>query len=78
MGIKDWFGGDKKKAAFRDKIKEAVADGKLDSKDLKEIEKARQELGVTPAADDRTVMRKEIYNEAVAAARQHLTRQHLK
>ena len=29
MGIKDWFGGDKKKAAFREKIKEAVADGKL-------------------------------------------------
>ena len=25
MGIKDWFGGDKKKAAYRDKIKEAVA-----------------------------------------------------
>ncbi len=70
MGIKDWFGGDKKKAAFRDKIKEAVADGKLDSRDLKEIEQARQELGVTGAADDRTVMRREIYNEAVAAAKQ--------
>ncbi|HLX23824.1 MAG TPA: hypothetical protein VKR38_10790 [Usitatibacter sp.] len=70
MGIKDWFGGDKKKAAFRDKIKEAVADGKLDSRDLKEIEQARQELGVTGAADDRTVLRREIYNEAVAAARQ--------
>ena len=27
MGIKDWFGGDKKKAAYRDKVKEAVGDG---------------------------------------------------
>src|SRR3974390_2939877 len=70
MGIKDWFGGDKKKAALREKVKEAVADGKLDSRDLKEIEKAQQELGVTAPADDRTVMRREIYNEAVAAARQ--------
>jgi len=69
MGIKDWFGGDKKKAALREKVKEAVADGKLDARDLKEIEKARQELGVTPAADDRTVMRREIYNEAVNAAK---------
>jgi len=41
MGIKDWFGGDKKKAAFREKIKEAVADGKLDSQDLKNLEQAR-------------------------------------
>ena len=69
MGIKDWFGGDKKKAAYREKIKEAVADGKLDSRDLKELEKARQELGVSGAGDDRTVLRREVYNEAVAAAK---------
>lgn len=69
MGIKDWFGGDKKKAAFREKIKEAVADGRLDAKDLKELEKARQELGVTGAGDDRTVLRREVYNEAVAAVK---------
>jgi len=69
MGIKDWFGGDKKKAAFREKIKEAVADGKLDARDLKELEKARQELGVSGAGDDRTVLRREVYNEAVAAAK---------
>ena len=69
MGIKDWFGGDKKKAAYRDKLKEAVADGKLDSRDMKELEKLRQELDVPNAAEDRTVMRREIYNEAVAAAK---------
>ncbi|MGZ5036952.1 MAG: hypothetical protein ACXWG1_08295 [Usitatibacter sp.] len=69
MGIKDWFGGDKKKAAFREKVKEAVADGRLDSKDLKQLEELRKELDVTGAADDRTVMRREVYNEAVAAVR---------
>ncbi|MFZ3321753.1 MAG: hypothetical protein WA190_05225 [Usitatibacter sp.] len=70
MGIKDWFGGDKKKAELREKVKEAVADGKLDARDLKEIEEKRQELGVTHARDDRTVMRRALYNEAVAAASQ--------
>jgi len=69
MGIKDWFGGDKKKAELREKIKEAVSDGKLDSRDLKEIEAKRQELGVTHARDDRTVMRRALYNEAVSAAK---------
>jgi hypothetical protein len=69
MGIKDWFGGDKKKAAYRDKVKEAVSDGKLDAQDLKEIEEVRQELGVTDARDDKTVIRRAIYNEAVQAAK---------
>lgn len=73
MGIKDsikgWFEGDKKKEAFRDKVKEAVSDGKLDARDLKEIEEVRQELGVTDARDDKTVIRRAIYNEAVQAAK---------
>ncbi|HEY4997533.1 MAG TPA: hypothetical protein VII36_00245 [Usitatibacter sp.] len=69
MGIKDWFGGDKKKAAFRDKIKEAVSDGKLDSQDLRKLEEYRKELEVSGAGDDRTVLRREVYNEAVAAVR---------
>ena len=45
MGIKDsikgWFEGDKKKEAFREKVKEAVSDGKLDAKD-REIEEVRR------------------------------------
>jgi hypothetical protein len=73
MGIKDsikgWFEGDKKKEAFREKVKEAVADGKLDSEDLKNLEEARLELGVTDARDDRTVIRRAIYNEAVDAVK---------
>jgi len=69
MGIKDWFGGDKKKAAYREKLKEAVSDGKLSSHDMKELEKLRKDLDVPNAAEDRTVMRREIYNEAVGAKR---------
>ena len=69
MGIKDWFGGDKKKEQFREVVKDAVSDGRLDSKDLKQIEEARQELGVTDARDDKTVFRRAIYNEAVAAVK---------
>jgi hypothetical protein len=69
MGIKDWFGGDKKKAAYREKIKEAVADGKLDTEDLKNLEEFRKELDLAGAGDDRTVLRREVYNEAVAAVK---------
>jgi hypothetical protein len=69
MGIKDWFGGDKKKAAFREKIKEAVQDGKLDSHDLKKLEEFRKEMDLAGAGDDRTVLRREVYNEAVAAVK---------
>jgi hypothetical protein len=69
MGIKDWFGGDKKKAAYRDKLKEAVAKGKLDTQDLKNLRELQEELNVTSAADDHTVLRREIYNEAVGAVR---------
>src|SRR3954469_10107819 len=69
MGIKDWFGGDKKKAAYREKVKEAVSDGRLDASDMQELKALRQELDVTDAADDKTQYRREIYNEAVEAAR---------
>jgi len=69
MGFKDWFGGDKKKAAYRDKVKEAVADGKLSSADMNELAKAREELDVTDAADDKTSLRREIFEEAVGAKR---------
>ena len=69
MGIKDWFGGDKKKQAYRDKVKEAVADGKLSGTDMQELNKLQAELDVTDAADDKTELRRDLYNEAVDAAR---------
>jgi hypothetical protein len=69
MGIEDWFGGDKKKAAYREKVKEAVSDGKLSSTDMHELAKLREDLDVTDAADDRTEIRREIYDEAFDAKR---------
>lgn len=69
MGIKDWFGGDKKKAAYREKVKEAVADGKLSSTDIQRLQELRQQLDVTDAADDRTNIRRELYDEAFDAKR---------
>jgi len=69
MGIKDWFGGDKKKAAYRDKLKEAVSDGVLDTQEMKSLEELRKELDVSQAAEDKTVSRREIYNEAVGAVK---------
>lgn len=69
MGIKDWFGGDKKKAAYREKVKEAVSDGKLSQTAIHDLEALRKELDVDSAADDKTSFRREIYNEAFDAKR---------
>jgi len=69
MGIKDWFAGDRKKAAYREKVREAVSDGRLDTEDMRKLDELRRELDVTPAADDRTIMRRELYNQAVGAVR---------
>lgn len=69
MGIKDWFAGDRKKAAYREKVREAVADGRLNAEDMRKLDELRQELDVTAAADDKTVMRRELYNQAVGAVR---------
>lgn len=69
MGIKDWFGGDKKKAEFREKVKEALSDGRLTSQKIAELESVRQQLDVEDASDDRTRFRREAFNEAVSAVR---------
>lgn len=73
MGIKDWLGlGDKakKKQAYRDAVKEAVADGRLSNSEMMDLSNLRKELDVTDAADDRTVIRRGIFNEAVDAVRE--------
>jgi hypothetical protein len=73
MGIKDWLGlGDKakKKQAYRDAVKEAVSDGRLSNSEMMDLTNLRKELDVTEAADDRTVIRREIFNEAVEAVRE--------
>jgi hypothetical protein len=71
MGIKDWFGGggDKKKDEFRDKVKEAVSHGKLSKEKEEELEALRKNLDVTEASDDKTRLRRDVYNEAVDAVK---------
>ena len=68
MGIKDLFGGGKKKAEAREKAKEVVGTGKLTPAKVEELKKLSQEEGVD-LADDKTMLRKEIYNKAVGGAK---------
>lgn len=68
--LKELFGGGekaKKKEQYREKVKEAVQDGKLSNSDMMELKSLRDDLEVTDAADDKTERRREIYNEAVSA-----------
>lgn len=68
MGIKDLLGGGKKKAEFREKAKEVVGTGKLTAGKAEELRKLSQAEGMDPV-DDKTMLRKEIYNKAVGTAR---------
>jgi len=68
MGIKDLFGGGKKKAEFREKAKEMVGTGRLTAGKAEELRKLHQDEGVNPG-DDKTMLRKEIYNKAVGTAK---------
>jgi hypothetical protein len=72
MGIKDWFGGGekaKKKEEYHDALKDAVKGGRLSSTEMKKLDKLREELDVTDAAEDKTQLRREIYNAAVGASK---------
>ncbi|HYC37753.1 MAG TPA: hypothetical protein VEC19_15100 [Usitatibacter sp.] len=68
MGIKDLFGGGKKKAEAREKAKEVAGTGKITPAKIEELKKVSEEHGVD-FADDKTMMRKEIYNKAVGVAK---------
>lgn len=71
--LKELFGGGekaKKKEQYREKVKEAVQDGKLSNSDMMELKELRRDLEVTDAADDKTERRREIYNEAVSAQKE--------
>lgn len=68
MGIKDLF-GNKKKAQARELAKEVVGAGKLGAGDkVQELRKLSADQGVD-LADDKTMLRKEIYNKAVGSAK---------
>jgi hypothetical protein len=67
MGIGDLFGKGKKKAEFREAAKEALQ-GKLTPGKAAELEKLRLEHDVD-AGDDKTMLRRDVYNKAVGAVR---------
>ena len=66
MGLKDLF-KDKKKEAFKEKAQE-VAKGKLVPGRAEELARVAEEHG-QDVADDKTRMRRSIYNKAAAAAK---------
>lgn len=65
MALMDWFGGDKKKAEFREKVKEAVSDGKITPERIAQLEALRKELDTSGVADDKTQIRRSVFNSAV-------------
>ena len=73
MGLKDWLSsiGDKqrKQAELREKVKEAVSDGKLSATDLQDIRSLQAELEVDPPAADRTQVRRALFHDAFEAVR---------
>src|SRR5688572_29474771 len=73
MGIKDWLSsmGDKqrKQAELREKVKEAVSDGKLSATDIHDIRSLQAELEVDPPASDKTQVRRALFTEAFDAVR---------
>ena len=69
MAIKDWFGGSKKKDEYHRKLKEAASAGKIDAAKAAEREKLRASLDVNDIADDKTQMRRDVYNKAAGAVK---------
>jgi hypothetical protein len=69
MGLKDFFGGGKKKEELVQKAKEVISsDGKLTPQTAAKL-KAFADQNEAALADDKTRMRKDIYNEAVGMAK---------
>lgn len=68
MGIKDLFGKGKK-AEFREKAKEAVAKGKLAPGKAEELAALSKEHDIEDPGDDKTMLRREIYNKAAGGAK---------
>jgi hypothetical protein len=68
MGLKDFFGGGKKKEAFREEAKE-LAQGKLTPGKAEELAALSREHGIENPADDKTQLRKSIYDKAAGGAK---------
>jgi hypothetical protein len=68
MGLMDMFKKkDTAKETFRDEVKKAVSDGKLTPDKMARLEKLKQELDVTSASQDYTMVRREQYQAAAEA-----------
>ncbi len=71
MGVKDWFGGGKKKTDFREAAKEALGTGKLVPGKAEQVAKLAADHQIEDASDDKTMLRREIYNKAVGSAKKY-------
>ncbi len=71
MGVKDWFGGGKKKTQFREAAKEVLGAGKLVPGKAEQVAQLAAEHQIEDAADDKTMLRREIYNKAVGSAKKY-------
>ena len=69
MALKNWFGGDKKKTEYREKVKEAVSDGKITPERIAQLEALRHELDTGGLDDDKTQIRRSVFNTAVDAVK---------
>lgn len=69
MGLKDFFGGGRKKEELVEKAKEVISeDGKLTPQTTAKLQRFAQE-NEADLADDKTRMRRDIYNQAVGMAK---------
>ena len=71
MGLKDLFGGGRKKAEFREKAKEVLGEGRLVPGKAEQIAKVAEAHAIDDAGDDKTMLRREVYNKAVGQARKY-------
>ena len=70
MGLMDMFKKkDTAKETFRDEVKKAVSDGKLTPDKMARLEKLKEELDVTSASQDYTMVRREQYQAAADAVK---------
>ena len=70
MGLRDLLFGktvDANKAAYRDEVKKAVSDGKLTPDKVARLQQLKEELDVTAASQDFTMVRREQYQTAADA-----------
>jgi hypothetical protein len=71
MGLKELFGGGRKKAEFREKAKEVLAEGRIVPGKAEQIAQVAVQHAIEDAGDDKTMLRREVYNKAVHQAKKY-------